>query len=80
MKKNTLFTMLLHEKGVSFCRLLQLFLYLDFLLLNFFYRKKEISVFMVEHVSKPVDVVFRKFQIQFFMVLHFQENRSPSAT
>jgi hypothetical protein len=28
-------------------------------------------------VSQSVDFVFRKFQILFFMVLHFHENHTP---
>jgi hypothetical protein len=32
---------------------------------------------LFEHVSQSVDSVFRKFQILFFMVLHFHENHTP---
>jgi hypothetical protein len=30
-----------------------------------------------EHVSQSIDFVFRKFQILFFMVLHFHKNHTP---
>jgi len=45
------------------------------LLVHLIWNEKNMRIF--EHVSQAVDSVFRKFQILFFMVLHFYENHTP---